>query len=442
MPAFVIAVIVFLIAVNALYVAAEFAIVSVRTSQVRGMADEGSRLARGLLGIMSETSRLDRYIAACQFGITISSLILGAYGQVSLTAYLYPVLEHMGMGTAAALSVSALVVLVFLTIAQVIAGELVPKSVALQFPVQTALYTYLPMKWSLGIFSWFISLLNGSGLLILKVLRIPPGSHHHIHSREEIDMLLEESRDGGLLPPDEHDRLQKALDLEVLTVGRIMIPRIHLGMLSIDAPPGDLERLMEKSPYTHIPVYEGERDNVMGMLHVKEVAAQFAARGELPPLKQLIAQVPFVPEYQKMDRFLPLMREKRAQQAFVVDEYGRFVGMVTMERILSEMLGEFGDEFRTDRKTVEVLPDGRVRLSGMIRRHAVESWLPGIDEMDDDANTLGGCILLALSRMPKDGETIDFAGKRVLIERVNNNMIESIVILPDAVETSNGKEGL
>lgn len=440
MPAFVIAVIVFLIVVNALYVAAEFAVVSVRASQIRGMADEGSRLATGLLGIMSETSRLDRYIAACQFGITISSLILGAYGQVSLTAYLYPFLEHMGMGTAAALSVSALVVLVFLTVFQVIAGELVPKSVALQFPVQAALYTYLPLKWSLAVFSPFISLLNGSGLLILKMLRIPHGSHHHIHSREEIDMLLEESRDGGLLPPDEHDRLQKALDLEDLTVGRIMIPRIHLGMLPMDAPPGDLEHLMEKSPYTHIPVYEGERDNVVGMLHIKEVAAQYAARGELPPLKKLIAQVPFVPEYQKMDKFLPLMREKRAQQAFVVDEYGRFVGMVTMERILSEMLGEFGDEFHAGRQSVEILPDGAVRLSGLIRRHAVESWIPGIEDMEDDANTLGGCILLALSRLPKAGETIDFAGKRILIERVNNNMIDSVVILPGTGSLQDGKE--
>lgn len=441
MPAFIIAVIVFLIAVNALYVAAEFAIVSVRTSQIRGRADEGNRLASGLFDIMSETSRLDRYIAACQFGITISSLILGAYGQVSLTAYLYPLLEHMGMGTAAALSVSALVILVFLTVTQVIAGELIPKSLALQFPVQTALYTYLPMKWSLFVFSLFISLLNGSGLLILKMLRIPPGNHHHIHSREEIDMLLEESRDGGLLPPDEHDRLQKALDLEELTVSRIMIPRIHLGMLSTDASPQDLERLMEKSPYTHIPVYEGERDNVVGMLHLKEIVAQYAARGELPPLKQLIVPVLFVPEYQKMDRLLPLMREKKAQQAFVVDEYGRFVGMVTMERILSEMLGEIGDEFRAARQPAEVLPDGGIRVSGMTRRHTAETWLPGLEDMEDEANTLGGCVLQALSRMPHAGETIDFAGRRVLIERVLNNMIESVVILPDESAKRNGKEG-
>ena len=114
--------------------------------------------------------------------------------------------------------------------------------------------------------------------------------------------------------------------------------------------------------------------------------------------------------------------------------------MVTMERILSEMLGEFGDEFHAGRQSVEILPDGAVRLSGLIRRHAVESWIPGIEDMEDDANTLGGCILLALSRLPKAGETIDFAGKRILIERVNNNMIGSVVILPGTGSLQDGKE--
>lgn len=176
-----------LILINALYVAAEFAAVGVRRGQVRQLVQEGHRLAKRLLPILNDASRLDTYIAACQIGITFSSLILGAYGQATLARDLAPVFQSWGnMQAVAAQSTSAGAVLIFLTALQVIFGELVPKSIALQYPLQLALYTFLPMRWSLMLYSWFIGILNGSGMFLLKLLGVSSSGHRHIHSPEEM----------------------------------------------------------------------------------------------------------------------------------------------------------------------------------------------------------------------------------------------------------------
>jgi len=197
-----------LIAANALYVAAEFAAVGVRRSRIRQLADEGNRFARMLAPALSDASTLDRYVAACQIGITLSSLVLGAYGQAALAPPFAELLGSWGQfHPAVAESAAAVVVLIGLTVLQVVLGELVPKSLALQYSTSTALYTVLPMRWSLALFAWFIAILNGSGLAILRMLGVPYGSHRHVHSPEEIDLLIAESRDGGLLEEDEHQRL-------------------------------------------------------------------------------------------------------------------------------------------------------------------------------------------------------------------------------------------
>ena len=343
---FIIFVILFLILVNAFYVAAEFAAVSVRRNMIREMAEGGSKVAAHLLRILENTKELDRYIAACQFGITISSLILGAYGQVELSAYLLPLFERFGgMDSVMANSVAAIVVLVVLTVLQVILGELMPKSLALQFPKQAALYTYYPMRWTLTFFAWFIDFLNGSGLLLLKLFRLPPGGHQHIHSQQEINMLLDESHQGGMLEEDEHERLHSALSLAERTVEQIMIPRFQLVCLDVDATQEDILNMIADRPHTHIPVYEGNREAVIGMLHIKDMVAAYAEKGVLPPLRSMLRQVPCVMEMQTVEMLMSRLREDKAKEAFVLDEYGKFVGLVTLERLLGEMVGDIDEEF-------------------------------------------------------------------------------------------------
>src|SRR6266540_3204372 len=187
-----------LILINAVYVAAEFAAVSVRRSRIQQLAADGNPLAEWLLPVIESPAALDRYIAACQIGITLSSLVLGAYAQSTIAVWLEPFFtEWGGLQEVAAQSTSAVVVLLTLTVAQVIFAELVPKSLALQYPTQTALYTLIPMVPSLWVYRPFIKWLNGTGLLVLRALGAPQHGHRHIHSPEEIELLIAESRDGG-----------------------------------------------------------------------------------------------------------------------------------------------------------------------------------------------------------------------------------------------------
>ena len=216
-------VVVALILVNAVYVAAEFAAVSVRRSRVQQLAADGNPLAAWLLPILESPAALDRYIAACQIGITLSSLVLGAYAQATLAVWIQPYFESLaGMQAVAAQSTSAVVVLLVLTVGQVIFGELIPKSLALQYPTPTALYTLLAMVPSQWLYRPFIKWLNGTGLLFMRALGVRQHGHRHIHSPEEIALLIAESRDGGLLEPDEHLRLQRALRLNLRQARQVM----------------------------------------------------------------------------------------------------------------------------------------------------------------------------------------------------------------------------
>jgi putative hemolysin len=255
------AIIALLILFTGLYVAAEFAAVSARRSRLRRLAEDGNVLAARILPVLEDPRELDRYIAASQVGITLSSLILGAYGQATLAPRLLPLFERFSsMQPAAAESTSAAIVLVGLTTLAVIIGELVPKSLALQNPTGTALFTVLPMQWSMRAFSWSISLLNGSGVALLKMLGVPATGHRHVHSPDEIALLIAESRDGGLLEPQEEVRLHRALRLGLRTARQLMVPRARLAAVDAALPFNEVLRVVAASPFSRLPVYRGSLD--------------------------------------------------------------------------------------------------------------------------------------------------------------------------------------
>ena len=261
-----------LILVNAIYVAAEFSAVSVRRSRIQQLAANGNPLAAWLLPVLESPAALDRYIAACQIGITLSSLVLGAYAQATIAVWLVPLFSELGgLQPVVAQSTSAVVVLLALTVAQVVFSELVPKSIALQYPTQTCLYTLVPMLGSLAIYRPFIKWLNGTGLLLLRALGAPQHSHRHIHSPGEIELLIAESRDGGLLEPDEHRRLQRALRLNMRQARQLMVPRTKISALSIDTPLEEAVRRVVQSPFSRLPVYRDSLDNIVGIVHTKDL---------------------------------------------------------------------------------------------------------------------------------------------------------------------------
>ena len=226
-----------------------------------------------------------------------------------------------------------------------IVGELVPKSLALQNPTATALFTVLPMQWSLRLFSWSIAFLNGSGVLLLKLLRVPTTGHRHVHSPEEIELLIAESRDGGLLEPEEQVRLHRALRLGLRTASQLMVPRARLAAVDEAMPFDEVLRVVAASPFSRLPVYRGSLDHVVGMLHIKDLVTGSSRPGTLT-IASLLRPIVRVPDTMPADRLLAFLRERRSHQALVVDAAGAVVGLITLEDVLGELLGGVADEFK------------------------------------------------------------------------------------------------
>ncbi len=428
-----------LIALTALYVAAEFAAVSVRRSRVRQRAEQGDAAAVQLLPFLDDPHQLDRYIAASQIGITLTSLILGAYAQSALAAPLAPLVQRVfGLSPGAALSTASVIVLVVLTVLAMVLGELIPKSLALQFPTQVALHTVRPMRWSLRFFGASIAFLNGSGSLALRMMGAPQGGHRHIHSPEEIDLLIAESRDGGLLEPDEHRRLRRALQLGIRPARHLMVPRPQISAVEIGTPLEEVLRTVAESPYTRLPVFRGSIDHVVGMLHTKDVYTAFLERGSAT-LEQLIRPILIVHESVTADRLLTLMRERRSHQAIVADEFGGVAGLVTLEDVLTEFMGAVADEFKGADPAPERLPDGRVRLPGFLRLDEAEPWIGTLWE--GEADTVGGRVVEELGHLPDAGERVAIDGVEVEVETVEHHAVTSVIATPAEPDHRRARDG-
>jgi CBS domain containing-hemolysin-like protein len=335
-----------LIAANALYVAAEFAAVSVSRVRIRARAEEGHALARWLQPIVEQPRQLDRYIAACQVGITLSSLLLGAYGEAALAPPIAGVLGDLGgFEDAAAHSAAFAVVLIGLSVAQMVLGELVPKALALQFPDRTALLTAPAMAWSLRVLAPLIWVFNGSGLALLRLIGVRQATHRHIHSPAEIDLLLADAGSQGALDSEERGRLRRALRLSSLRASDLMVARHQIVAIEVDTLLEEVMRIGAEEPYTRFPVFRGELDHTVGILHTKD-AVRAHARGTPRLVVGLLRPVMSLPLDAAADRILVTMRERRASQAVVVDDKGRVAGMLTLRDVLGAVFGALADEFK------------------------------------------------------------------------------------------------
>ena len=326
-----------LILATALYVAAEFAAVSVRRSRVRRLSEDGNTFAARLLPHIDDARRLDEYVAVSQIGITLSSLVLGAYAQAALAPAIAPWFEQQfAFDPRQAQSAAATAMLVVLTALAMISGELVPKSLALQFPTETALATVLPMRASAWIFRPLIWLLNGSGSFVLRLFGARSSGHRHVHSPEEIEMLIAESRDGGLLEPDEQKRLHRALRLSQRTARELMVPRERLSMIDADLPLDEARTVAAASPFSRLPVYRNSKDNLIGTLRTKDLALQFV-EGRSLPLDRIMRPIEIVEPSVPADRLLAFLRGKKVHQAAVVEQ-GRLLGLITIRDVLGAFL--------------------------------------------------------------------------------------------------------
>ena len=422
-------VILLLVSITAFYVAAEFAAVSVRTSRIEQASEDGSRLARRLLPHLVDARSLDRYIAACQIGITITSLVVGAYAQAALAPRLTPLFQRLGsLDEAAAQSTAAVAILIALTVFSMVLGELVPKSLALQAPTKVALWTVIPMQWSLRLMSWFIDWLNGAGTALLRLMRMPQSGHRHVHSAEEIAFLVAESGKVGLLKPNEQVRLRHALQLGDRPVRELMVPRTSIVALDVETPMPEVIRISVEAPYTRFPVYEESIDQVVGVVHVRDVARVSArAEGETT-LRDIMRPVLVAPASMRIDRVLVRLKEERRTMAILVDEFGGTAGLITVDNILDDLIGDIGDEFRPPSPGAERLMDGRVRLPGSLSVDAAAAWTRV--RWEHTAATVGGVVTAAFGRIPKPRETITIEGVVIEVETVGRMSVTSVIATP------------
>lgn len=426
---FVFAVIVLLLAFNALYVGAEFAAVSVRKSAIKQLAGEGHVFAKRILPILEDGVRLDRYVATCQIGITISSLVLGAFAEFTLAFRLAPLFENwFNIRYESAISAAVIFILVVLAVLQMVLAELVPKTLALLYPTRTVLLMYLPIAWSTFVFGGLIYLFNGCATVVLKVFGFQTSTHRHIHTSDELAILLEQVHEEGVLEPDEHARLQRALSLDAWSAAELMVPRRSVQTIDRHAPIDEIVKVVAESPYTRLPVYEGSTDNVIMVLHTKDVVATIASQGEILTIEPMLRQLHAVPEVMKADKLLGLMRRRRTQMMSIVDEYGTFVGIVTVEDILSEVFGAIGDEFKAGQPLPEILPDGRVRLPGMMRPDEAQRWIGLL--WKGESNTVAGLVTEALKMLPSPGDRVIIQGLEVEVEDVEERVVRSVLVKP------------
>lgn len=282
----------------------------------------------------------------------------------------------------------------------------------------------------------FITWLNGTALLILRLVGAQHQAHRHIHSPEEIELLIAESRDGGLLEPDEHRRLQRALRLNLRQARQLMVPRRRIAAIEVNTPLAEVVSIVTQSPYSRMPVYRESIDNIVGILRMKDLARWFVEGTPGARLANLIRPVPSVHESVTADRILKDLRERRSHQALVVDEAGGTAGLLTLADVLTELIGHVGDEFKSGQPGPETLSDGRVRLPGEMSVVDAASVLQAV--WDTDAATIGGMVTEALGHLPVAGETIAIGEFEFEVERVVDRTPQSLAVRPLASVISEG----
>ncbi len=438
---FNLSVIVLLLFSNGFFVASEFAMVKVRKTRIEQLVKEGNSNAKLAMKAIED---LDKFVAAVQLGVTISSLGLGWVGESTLARIIDPVFAFLpGISkTLATHTVSVTIAFCLITFLHVVLGELIPKSIALEYTEKTALWVARPMHGISFVFTPFIWLLNGFGNIVLKILNIPRSKESSlVHSTEELDMLVDASYNGGVLNETEKDMLHNMFKFSDLTAKQVMIPRTDMVCIPIDMSLEDLNKLAAESQYTRYPVYDEDIDDIVGIVHVKDLYS-LSIKDEVCPIKNILREVMLVPETITMDNLVREFKKNKGQQmAIVIDEFGGTSGLITLEDVLEEIVGDVQDEFdveeESDIKEVaenEYVANARMRLDEFSEFFNFDN-----DIEEEDVDTLGGLVVKLLGRIAQLNDEVQFKNFRFVVNEIDGARITKLKIIrlnPDVDEVS------
>jgi len=418
-----------LVLANAFFVAAEFALVSVRSTRLAELSAQGNRAARWAQRAASDP---DRFIAATQLGITLSSLGLGWLGEPALADLLAPVMALLpaGWGEQLARPLSAGLAFAFITFLHVVVGELAPKSIALQNPEKTALAVARPTVWAERLFQPAIWLLNGAGNGLLRLLGIrPPPAHQLVHSVEELKMIVSASAEGGVVEDEEEEMVRAVFDFGDTLVRQVMVPRTEVVAVSAETTLEDLIADAVRHPYTKLPVFEGSLDHVIGVVHQKDLLRALQEGDPRPrTARDLMRETIYVPETARIGNLLARFRRRRQHLAVVLDEYGGTAGVVTLEDLVEEIMGEVGDPFGGEPE-IQPLADGTAVIDGLTPIEEVNDRFQ-LDLHEPHYDTLAGFILGRLGRVAHVGDTVAVDGATLRVEAMDGLRIARVSLAP------------
>lgn len=428
----------FLVAANGFFVAAEFAIVKVRSSQIELQAKTGSRVAHMAKHI---TSHLDGYLAATQLGITLSSLGLGWVGEAVMTQLVGTVFGWFDVDMSGAVMRNVGLVLAFsiITFLHIVFGELAPKSLAIQRPVGTTMGIALPLRFFYIIFRPIIWVLNGFANFLLRLvgLRVNPGEGHH--SSEELQYLLDQGRESGALNLAEHELIKNVFDFNERIVKNIMVPRTKISAVEIDCPVEELIDKVTEEGYSRIPIYDDNIDQIIGIIHTKDLLP-ILAKGKELVLKPIIRKPYFIPETKKINDLMAEFQQRRLQIAIVLDEFGGTAGMVTLEDIVEELVGEIQDEYDEETPVVEQLSETEYMVDASANIHDINEFLPIDLEESADYDTLAGLVSDLFDKIPDVGESKAYKGYKFIVMKKTQQNIEFVKLELLSVEENENED--
>ncbi|WEK19584.1 MAG: hemolysin family protein [Candidatus Pedobacter colombiensis] len=413
----------FLVALNGFFVAAEFAIVKVRASQIEIKAKSGSRVANIAKHI---TQHLDGYLAATQLGITLASLGLGWVGESVMHNIVHDLLINFQLSEVYITSISTGIAFMFITVMHIVFGELAPKSIAIQRPVATTLFISVPLQAFYWMFRPFIWVLNGFANIVLKVFGISSvGGHDSVHSTEELYYLLDQGKESGALDTNEHELIKNVFDFNERVVKNIMVPRTKISGIELSTPKMEVVEKIISEGYSRLPVYDDIIDKIIGIVHAKDILPLLAENKDWT-LSDIIRKPYFVPETKKINDLLSELQQKRIQIAIVIDEFGGTAGMVTLEDIVEEIVGEIQDEYDEEKPTVEKISDTEFIINAYATVYDVNEHLPHDLPEDEDFDTVGGLVSHAFGKIPEVGDSEECYGYLFTILKKTEQNIETI----------------
>ena len=416
-----------LILLNAAFVAAEFAIVGAPRAAIDRRAATGNRLARAVQRVLDDPRQQDRYIATAQLGITVASLGLGMYGEHVLAEALFRGMGGHGLPEwLVSHGVASTVAVAILTYFHIVVGEMVPKSLALQRAEQMALWITPPMIWIRNAFFPFVIALNAIGTLVLRLFGVNRQAQNvdQYYTPEELQLIVQESEDLGALRAESGQMLQELFEFGDLSAAEAMVPRVRVIGIELGTGAEGIRRLLSETPHTRFPVYERDLDHIVGMVHIKDLLRALLNGESIQ--RSYARPLPLVPETAPLDAVLTTMRGERSQMVVVIDEHGGTAGVVTLQDLFEEVVGEI-DEGPVTAPDIYRDPQGRLHVPGTMRVDELGQQFD-LDLEHKDVDSISGLVLTLLGRPPNVGDAVRYDRLLIEVTKVKGHGVEECAV--------------